>query len=431
MDAKVRWLRAGRGFALVAAVFLAGCSRLSISFGESVGVGSEKATREDVLALDLKEGETLEFSGRTASIEVEARAGAKPEVRATFTAHADDRETAEQILARYSLVAERTGSGLRLRVEGEPLEAKSGISTRRLAASAACKVAAPAGTALRAKTESGSIEARGSLGSCEARTSFGGVKVEGARGGVLAESKSGAIAVAAARGGSVVVKSDFGAVSVKDVEAERVEARSASGAVEVEEARAGRIEVESGFGRLRIARVAGEIAAKTSSGAVDLEEAAEGKADLSSGFGAVTVRGAAGTLRAKSQSGAVTVEGFRGEVAAESGFGSVGLRGVFSKVAATSGSGKVEVRAERGSAPSSGWRLASGFGSLLLEAPADFACRLEAKTSFGSIECDFPVTTEAGWNSTKKELVGTVNGGGETVALDAKSGSIAVRKAGA
>ncbi|MGH7149672.1 MAG: DUF4097 family beta strand repeat-containing protein [Planctomycetota bacterium] len=428
MAPKIRVDGRGPASSLAIALLLAGCWRDSASFEETLGVGKERATREEILALDLREGETFEFSGKTASLELEASAGEAPQVRATFTARADDRATAEAVLARYSLAAERTASGLVLRVVGEPLEVESGGSTRRLAASVECEVKAPSGIALRARTESGSIDARGSLGACEARSSFGAVRIEGTRGGVHAETNSGSVTVEGARGGSAVAKSDFGGVSVKDVEADRVEAVSRSGAVDVADARAARIEVESGFGALRIARVSGEIAAKTSSGSVDLEEAGEGKADLSSGFGPVAVRGGSGALRAKSKSGPVTVEGFRGALDAESGFGEVKLRGAFTKVRASSGSGRVEVRAQPGSAASSGWRLESGFGNLLLELPAGFACRLEAKTEFGSVDCGVPMSREAGSTSRKNEIVGTMNGGGETVTLEAKSGSIAVKR---
>ena len=414
------------GTPVAIALLLAGCWRAPAAFEETAGVGKETVSREEVLALDLREGESFEFSGTTASLDLEASAGARPEVRATFTAGAGDRATAEAVLARYSLAAERTAGGLVLRVVGEPLEVEG--SRRRLAARVACVVKAPAGISLRARTESGGIDARGSLGACDARSSFGALRIEGSRGGVHAETSSGAVAVEGARGGPAVARSEFGSVSVRDVEADRVEAVSRSGAVDVADARAARIEVESGFGALRIARVSGEIAAKTSSGSVDLEEAGEGTVDLSSGFGAVAVRGASGALRAKSKSGAVTVEGFRGELDAESGFGSVSLHGAFTKVRASSGSGRVEVRAQPGSAAASGWSLESGFGSLLLEVPDDFACRLEARTDFGSVECGVPVSREEGSTSRRNALVGTLNGGGGTVTIGAKSGSIAVRR---
>src|SRR5262245_19504301 len=148
-----KWIRVdGRTSraALAIAALLAGCWRITTTSGDSAGVGREKATREDLLDLDLRDGETFEFSGKIATLELDASAEAKPQVRATFTAHADDRTTAEAVLARYALATERTERGLVLRVVGEPLQADAGGSRRRLAANVECAVKAPPGIALRA-----------------------------------------------------------------------------------------------------------------------------------------------------------------------------------------------------------------------------------------------------------------------------------------
>ncbi|HKE01271.1 MAG TPA: DUF4097 family beta strand repeat-containing protein, partial [Planctomycetota bacterium] len=98
-------------------------------------------------------------------------------------------------------------------------------------------------------------------------------------------------------------------------------------------------------------------------------------------------------------------------------------------VEARSSSGKVSVRAYEGSKAKEPWSLVSGYGSIVLEAPADFACTLDARTSYGSVESDLPIATDAG-KPAKGSLRGAVNGGGERVKLESASGSISIRSRG-
>ena len=65
-------------------------------------------------------------------------------------------------------------------------------------------------------------------------------------------------------------------------------------------------------------------------------------------------------------------------------------------------------------------------GTCKLTLPADAAFDFDADTVNGRINCDFPITLQ---NSGKREMHGTVNGGGTRVSLESVNGSLSVQRA--
>ncbi len=65
-------------------------------------------------------------------------------------------------------------------------------------------------------------------------------------------------------------------------------------------------------------------------------------------------------------------------------------------------------------------------GGCALKLPADAAFRLETETVNGGTRCDFPITLE---KSGKRELRGTVNGGGSRVQMESVNGGLSVERA--
>ena len=67
-------------------------------------------------------------------------------------------------------------------------------------------------------------------------------------------------------------------------------------------------------------------------------------------------------------------------------------------------------------------------GSISLTVPPSFTADVEAETTNGSIRTDLPVTTKS---FSRRELRGTLNGGGPQLELYTTNGSIEIRSAGA
>lgn len=351
----------------------------------------EEASREEVRALELAPGDVLELATSFGRIEVVGSSDDRSELRATLHANGRTREEAEAVLARYRLELERSSGGLRVELAGEALNVRMGASQLELSAHADFLATVPLGTPLVARSGSGDLVTRGALGVLRLETGYGNVSIEEARGGVRAESGSGDVTVERLVQGEAELSSSYGDVFVAEAEARRVACTSGSGDIRVDAARAERLE-------------------------------------LSTRYGAVHVRRAAGDIRAASDSGDVRLHDVRGAVEARSDYGLVEVDGILSALDAWSGSGSVRVHAREGSRVESGWELDSSYGNVVLEAPADLACVLDARTGYGKVACDFPVRIEGGKKGSEHVLKGTIGAGGGTLTLTSSSGDVVLRK---
>lgn len=356
------------------------------------GVQVDKsAERTETLALDLDLGQALDLDLSYGDIEVKASDEGGPRLQATIHASGRTLEEARAVLARYDLEVEHGADAITVRLVGEPLVVRDGKMRMELGAHADFVVRVPDGTAIDARSGSGDIRAKGTLGALRLETGYGSVSIEQASGHL--EAKSGS-----------------GNVRADQVEADEIELTSGYGDVRLGEARAQRIELKSGSGNVRI-------------------EAAEAdEIELDTEYGSVHVRAAIGAVHARSGSGDVRLHDVEGSVDATSGYGTVEIAGVVTGLSASSGSGNVEARIRSGSRNDADWTLTSSYGSVVLEVPANFGCQLDARTGYGSVECDFPVTIEAGKKKSEGKLKGRVGKGGGTVTLSSGSGDVVLRK---
>ncbi len=383
-------------FVLAFAVLSAGCGcQISLGGGSIPSVViDQRVEREEVLPLDLGPRDVLDLSTSYGRIEVVAGAE-RPELRATLHASGRTKEEAQAVLDRFQLELVRGPDGVRAEVAGEPLVINEGSARIELSAHADFVATVPVGTSISAESGSGDIVTRGALGSLRLDTRYGRITIEEARGEVRAESGSGDVEVAR--------------LDCRTSGDGLAELESGYGNVTVDEARAVRVSCVSGSGDLRVG-----------SAEVDALE-------LKTNYGKVEVQQASGALRAESGSGDVRLKDVRGAVTAKSGYGKVEVEGVISALDATSGSGDVRVKARAESRVETDWNVSSNYGAVVLEVPEGFACALDAHTDYGSIECDFPVTIEAG-KRKDRDLRGTVGAGGGTVRLSSGSGDVALKR---
>ena len=162
------------------------------------------------------------------------------------------------------------------------------------------------------------------------------------------------------------------------------------------------------------------------SGDIMLRQAARG-AECNSVSGDVTVTGVTGAVFLKSVSGDVKATEVKGSIEAESVSGGLELTGVSeaSVVRAKALSGDIVYRGEINK--SGTYTLKSHSGNVELYLPADAAFGFEVDTFSGSINSEFPVSTED-LRTSAKELRGVVNGGGAAVKLSSFSGDISLKK---
>jgi DUF4097 and DUF4098 domain-containing protein YvlB len=168
------------------------------------------------------------------------------------------------------------------------------------------------------------------------------------------------------------------------------------------------LDIDTGDGNIAAAPVSGRIQFSTSDGNISTE-------------------GLKGTLKLHSGDGHIDARDLDGSLAADTGDGNMSLQGRFDSLDVRTGDGSVEVEAAANSQPStSGWRIKSGDGSIVLRVPSAFRANLEARTGDGRISVNFPLTVSGTLNESS--LSAKINGGGPTVEVHTGDGSIRIER---
>ncbi|MGB9104765.1 MAG: DUF4097 family beta strand repeat-containing protein, partial [Terriglobales bacterium] len=204
---------------------------------------------------------------------------------------------------------------------------------------------------------------------------------------------------------------------------------------------AGPAEVESGSGSLRLSDIAGPVRAHTGSGGITVSQL-HGSVRAHTGSGSIRGEGVGiGTSvegRAQDQGKEVPLaSGSRihsgisyldsstagspgADIDFQTGSGSIHVDDVRGAVRAHTGSGSIEVQGQ----PTDDWSMSTGSGSIIVRLPPQAAFYLSAHTSSGSINTDRQVTVQGPIG--KRDLRGTVNGGGFHLDLHTGSGNIRI-----
>ncbi len=152
----------------------------------------------------------------------------------------------------------------------------------------------------------------------------------------------------------------------------------------------------------------------------------DGKISITTGDGDLTADNCSGNIIAQTGDGSLEIESVRGDVSAHTGDGSMTLDGVFQGLDAKSGDGRIDIRARAGSKMGRDWSIHSGDGNVRLRLPEGFAATMELGTGDGNIDSEQPIAFEVG--SSKKHVLGKLNGGGYRLRIQTGDGDINIRK---
>jgi hypothetical protein len=193
-----------------------------------------------------------------------------------------------------------------------------------------------------------------------------------------------------------------------------------SGAHRIEGVR-GAVEATSGSGSIRIQDVGRDVRATTGSGSIAALMVG-GSFEARSGSGAIEGSGVTGAIDVRTGSGRIDVsQTGGGDVHASSGSGSITLRGIRGGLRASTASGSLAVQGEQ----TADWRLSSASGSITIDLEGTPAFTLDAHSNSGGIVTDFPVTVAG--TIGRRDLRGSVNGGGALLHVRSTSGGIRIR----
>ena len=203
--------------------------------------------------------------------------------------------------------------------------------------------------------------------------------------------------------------------------ASTITARTGSGSQHIEGID-GRVDASTGSGSLTFRNIGANLRASTGSGSITAETV-RGAFHANTGSGRIQATGVGGAINASTGSGGIDVsQTGNGDVDLASGSGTVRARGVRGRVEATTSSGTLDVQGEL----SGDWRLSASSGDVTVSLPANQGFELDASTSSGRINTDFPVTSSGTIN--RRSLRGTTKSGGPLLRVRTASGSISIRR---
>lgn len=178
--------------------------------------------------------------------------------------------------------------------------------------------------------------------------------------------------------------------------------------------------------------------------AYEIEVPAKTTVRLKTGHGSVALFGLTGPVDASVGSGSIMLDGIQGFVRAQTSHGSVTLlQTAAADAEITVGSGSIRVTGMKGSLrartshgsitvdgdPLRNWLLDVGSGAITLRLPQTARFDLAARAASGRLRIDHPLTVvmgELSFTRSRKEISGSVRGGGPRVELRTSHGNIRV-----
>jgi hypothetical protein len=148
----------------------------------------------------------------------------------------------------------------------------------------------------------------------------------------------------------------------------------------------------------------------------------EFNADLDTNGGSISVEDLTGEIEAHTSGGSLLFSDIQGDIDIKTSGGSIKLDNVIGEINAKTSGGSI--KAKFSTSPIKESVLKTSGGSITAYLPKGTAVNLTAKTSGGSVKSDFIVEGK----NTKKNISGTINGGGPRLILNTSGGSVRVNK---
>ena len=183
-----------------------------------------------------------------------------------------------------------------------------------------------------------------------------------------------------------------------------------------------RVDAKTSGGDVQLESVSGPSRMRTSGGNVkarNVKGAFEGR---TSG-GEMRIEFMEGPVNAHTSGGDVYLSNIKGDVDADTSGGDVGLIRVDGKINAGTSGGSVRCEL---AGPNRGITATTSGGNVWLSLPKDISGTLDAQSSGGQIDSDFPITTS---RFSEHRLSGQINGGGNEIYVRRSGGNITLTAA--
>ncbi|HPH95294.1 MAG TPA: DUF4097 family beta strand repeat-containing protein [Anaerolineaceae bacterium] len=420
-----KWIIAG-GIILVMLLLCVGMAVVAFTafrFGfSSISHFSARAEATETQTVQLKEPISLDVLSSMGDVTVRTGPASEISFEAHKIAYGLTQAEAEEELKIITISAVESNGRFTIRAE----RAKGTSSNNPW--SVDFIVTVPQDTLVTAVSNHGNVNLTGTTGEASLDSNFGNVTASGITGAVTAHSDNGDVYLTDIKAGdkNISATSRFGKISLEKVTCQELETKSDNGDVVMKDVEAGgKVLMDSNFGSLRWENGKGEALSATSrNGSLTFINVKLQK-DLTatSDFGDVNLT-RVGTLllTVHSKNGSITIEEVTGVVNAQSDFGDIHINGGKDvSLTAISRNGGITYAGSLANGPHT---VTSDFGNITLSLPAESALNIDLKTDFGSIKTDFQVTLASGSDLDKEHIIGSINGGGETLKAYSKDGSL-------
>jgi DUF4097 and DUF4098 domain-containing protein YvlB len=348
------------------------------------------------------------------------------EVKVVKTAYDSTQARADEEVKTIKYTVEQSGNKVTIKYEiPKSMNFNNNVNTVDFI------VTVPNETAVDIDTSFGEVQVSNTKGNAEIANDFGDVTVENVEGAISVDSNSGEITATSIKAGSgdLDLQTDFGDITLEKVTAKNITAQSNSGTIKLNDVRAtGDIFTKTDFGNVDYENGSGaSLTIETNSGKISLVKLKISKElKVDDDFGDIELEQAtAGSYDLHTNSGAITVDGVEGKLKAYTDFGNIAITNAESvTLDIKTNSGTIEFTGSLGEGPH---MVKSDFGGIDLNLPADSKLDVDLQTDFGNIKSDLPVTVTLNENSdSSSEVIGTINGGGETLTVQTNSGGIEI-----
>ncbi len=183
------------------------------------------------------------------------------------------------------------------------------------------------------------------------------------------------------------------------------------------------LDLQTSGGNIDVQKLVGAIQGGTSGGNLILKSI-DGPVNLKTSGGNVLVENGQGSLRLKTSGGNMEIANFAGDADASTSGGNIVISNSKGKISAETSGGNIRAEVVGNF---KGVNVETSGGDIDIKLPADIKATLQAYSTGGDVECDFPILVTGGKMRDNK-INGDINGGGELIKARTSGGEIRITK---
>lgn len=268
----------------------------------------------------------------------------------------------------------------------------------------------------------GRVQVTDSGGTGDIKNSFGDVTVQSFHGDLTVNNTNGKVE-AVHVSGAAELNTTFGSVHLSDV-SRQASVRANNSAIQGDKI-GGPLTIQNSFGSVVVSDVQGSVTIQSGNGSVSATNI-RGAANVRTSYATVEARDVAGFVTVQNSNGSVKVSNARG-AQVNTSFAGVMLEGITGALTVEDQNGAVDaaIAARGGCQPVN---IKTSFSPLRLHIDGDASYRVTARTSFGKIQSDFPLTVSGPLSNDA--VSGSIGSGRCELRLNDSNGNIEILKGG-